>query len=36
LSLWLQDNVCVHRSRISNVQLSPLGDFDFLVNVEAR
>jgi peptide/nickel transport system substrate-binding protein len=36
LSLWLQDNVCVHRARISNVQLSPSGDFDFLVNVEAR
>ena len=36
LSLWLQDNVCVHRARISNVQLSPSGDFDFLVNIEAR
>jgi peptide/nickel transport system substrate-binding protein len=36
LSLWLQDNVCVHRARIGNVQLSPSGDFDFLVNIEAR
>ena len=36
LSLWLQDNICVHRSRISNVQLSPSGDYDFLVNIEAR
>jgi peptide/nickel transport system substrate-binding protein len=36
LSLWLRDNVCVHRSRISNVQLSPSGDFDFLVNIQAR
>ena len=36
LSLWLRDNVCVHRARISNVQLTPSGDFDFLVNIEAR
>jgi peptide/nickel transport system substrate-binding protein len=36
LSLWLRDNVCVHRERISNVQLSPSGDYDFLVNIEAR
>jgi peptide/nickel transport system substrate-binding protein len=36
LSLWLQDNVCVHRARISNVRLAPSGDFDFLVNIEAR
>jgi peptide/nickel transport system substrate-binding protein len=36
LSLWLRDNICVHRARISNVQLSPSGDYDFLVNIEAR
>ena len=36
LSLWLRDNICVHRARISNVQLTPSGDFDFLVNIEAR
>ena len=36
LSLWLQDNICVHRSRISNVRLTPSGDYDFLVNIEAR
>ena len=36
LSLWLRDNVCVHRARISNVQLTPSGDYDFLVNIEAR
>jgi peptide/nickel transport system substrate-binding protein len=36
LSLWFHDNICVHRSRISNVKLTPSGDFDFLVNIEAR
>ena len=36
VSLWHQDNICVHRNRIRNVQLSPSGDYDFLVNVEAR
>lgn len=30
INLWYYDNVCVHRSRISNIQLSPGGDFDFL------
>jgi peptide/nickel transport system substrate-binding protein len=36
VSLWHQDNICVHRNRIRNVQLSPSGDYDFLVNIEAR
>lgn len=35
-SLWFVDNVSVHRKRISNVQLSPTGDFDFLANVVAQ
>lgn len=30
INLWYYDNVCVHRRRISNIQLSPSGDFDFL------
>ncbi|MFZ0333755.1 MAG: ABC transporter substrate-binding protein [Candidatus Acidiferrales bacterium] len=30
INLWYYDNVCVHRRRISNIQLSPGGDFDFL------
>ena len=30
INLWYYDNVCVHRRRITNVQLSPGGDFDFL------
>jgi peptide/nickel transport system substrate-binding protein len=35
-SLWFMDNVSVHRKRISDVQLSPTGDFDFLRSIEAR
>src|ERR1700687_2236791 len=36
VSLWYHDNICVHRARIGNVRLSPSGDYDFLVNIEAR
>jgi peptide/nickel transport system substrate-binding protein len=36
MSLWYQDNISVHRERITNVQLSPTGDYDFLRYVEAR
>ena len=36
VSLWFRDNVSVHRKRISNVQLSPSGDYDFLRNINAQ
>jgi peptide/nickel transport system substrate-binding protein len=36
LSLWFTDNICVHRNRISSVQLTPSGDYDFLRTMEAR
>jgi len=36
VSLWFMDNVSVYRKRISNVQLSPTGDYDFLRSIEAR
>jgi ABC-type transport system substrate-binding protein len=36
VSLWFMDNVSVHRKRISGVQLSPTGDYDFLRTIEAR
>jgi peptide/nickel transport system substrate-binding protein len=36
LSLWFRDSICVHRKRVSNVELSPWGDYDFLRNIEAR
>jgi peptide/nickel transport system substrate-binding protein len=36
LNLWFLDNVCVHRTRIRGVELSPSGDYDFLAKIEAR
>jgi peptide/nickel transport system substrate-binding protein len=30
INLWYVDNVCVHQKRLTNVTLSPAGDFDFL------
>ncbi len=36
MSLWFMDNVSVHRKRISGVELSPTGDYDFLRTIEAR
>jgi peptide/nickel transport system substrate-binding protein len=36
LNLWYFDNVCVHRRRVSNVQLTPAGDYDFLSQLSLR
>ena len=36
ISLWFNDNICVHRARITNLQLSPTGDFDFLTSIDAN
>ena len=36
VSLWFMDNISVHRKRISDVQISPTGDYDFLRSIEAR
>jgi peptide/nickel transport system substrate-binding protein len=36
ISLWFADNISVHRKRISGVQISPTGDYDFLSGIEAR
>ncbi len=36
VSLWYADNICVHRKRINGVQLSAVGDFDFLRTIEAK
>ena len=36
VSLWFMNNVSVHRKRITDVQLSPTGDYDFLRSIEAR
>lgn len=35
-SLLFMDNVSVHRKRISDVEISPTGDYDFLTNVVAQ
>ena len=34
INLWYYENVCVHRRRIANIQLSPGGDFDFLQHAQ--
>ena len=36
MSLWYLDNVSVHRARISNIELDPSGDYDFLGNIIAK
>lgn len=36
LSLWYPDNVCLHSSRIGQVQLTPPGDYDFVANIVLR
>ena len=33
LNLWVNDVVCVHRRRVTNVDLSPTGDYNFLESV---
>lgn len=33
LSLWFNDVVCVHSSRIAGMSLSPTGDYDFLASI---
>lgn len=30
INLWYYDNICIHRKRLTNILLSPSGDFDFL------
>jgi peptide/nickel transport system substrate-binding protein len=36
MSLWFMDNISVHRKRVTSLQLSPTGDYDFLCNIEAQ
>jgi peptide/nickel transport system substrate-binding protein len=36
LSLWFDDNICVHRKRIKGIHLTPSGDYDFLRSVETE
>ena len=36
LDLWYFDNVCVHRQRVSHVELTPSGDYDFVADLVLR
>jgi len=36
LNLFYLDNVCVHRSRLTNISISPTGDYEFLAFATLR
>ncbi|HEV2298724.1 MAG TPA: ABC transporter substrate-binding protein [Candidatus Acidoferrales bacterium] len=36
INLWYYDNICLHRKRVTNIVLSPGGDFDFLEHAVLR
>ena len=36
INLWYNDNVCVHRDRVTGIELSPGGDYNFLSEVELK
>jgi peptide/nickel transport system substrate-binding protein len=36
INLWYVDNVCVHRDRLANVQISADGSYDFLESLTLR
>jgi len=36
INLWYYDNVCVHRNRVTGIEISPGGDYDFLDRIEIR
>jgi peptide/nickel transport system substrate-binding protein len=36
INLWYMDNVCVHRDRITGIELSPDGSYDFLNTAELK
>ena len=36
LSLWFADNVAVYRRRLSGIELTPSGDYDFLSHIVLR
>ncbi|MGC1186582.1 MAG: ABC transporter substrate-binding protein [Candidatus Acidiferrales bacterium] len=36
ISLWFTDNICVHRTRITGIELSPAGNYDFLCAIRAN
>jgi peptide/nickel transport system substrate-binding protein len=36
LPLWFLDNISVHRSRVTEIQLTPSGDYDFLSKIVVK
>ncbi len=36
INLWYPDNVCVHRSRLTNISIPPGGDYEFLVTARLQ
>jgi peptide/nickel transport system substrate-binding protein len=36
INLWFIDNVCVHRRRVSGIEMSPGGNYDFLTAAELK
>jgi ABC-type transport system substrate-binding protein len=36
INLWFNDNVCVHRGRVTGIEMSPGGSYDFLTAVELK
>ena len=36
IDLWYMDNVCVHRGRVSGIELQPDGGYDFLDTAELK
>lgn len=36
INLWFNDNVCVHRGRVSGIEVSPGGNYNFLTTAELK
>jgi peptide/nickel transport system substrate-binding protein len=36
ISLWYMDTVCVYSRRLSDIELSPAGNFDFVQNLQIK
>ncbi len=36
ITLWYNDNVCVHRDRVTGIEMSPGGNYDFLDSAELK
>ena len=36
INLWFPDNVCAHRTRVTQIEIPPTGDLDFLVQARLQ